>query len=128
MNSRWIRNGLVWLLIFVAGGLLLFNFTFRPTTRQEVSLNKLAGYNKNGEVKKLTVQGDEITISKKAGGPEETSRKESRVSAVEALTSLGVTQDQLKSVEIEVQNPSDWGNVIAILGSFLPLVIVGAFL
>ena len=128
MNSRWIRSGLIWLLIFVAVALLLFNFTFRPTTRQEVSLNKLASYVKNGEVKKIVVQGDDITITKRAGGPDESSRKETRVSVVESLKNLGVTTEQLSAIEIEVQNPSDWGNVIAILGSFLPLVIVGGFL
>ena len=128
MNSRWIRGGLIWLLILVAVALLLFNFTFRPTTRQEVSLNKLASYVKNSEVKKIVVQGDDITITKRAGSPEESSRKESRVSVVESLKNLGVTQEELRGVEIEVQNPSDWGNVIAILGSFLPLVIVGGFL
>jgi len=128
MNSRWIRSGLIWLLILVAVALLLFNFTFRPTSRQEVSLNKLASYVKNGEVKKIVVQGDDIAITKRAGPPEESSRKETRVSVVESLKNLGVTQDELRGVEIEVQNPSDWGNVIAILGSFLPLVIVGGFL
>src|ERR1700694_2187909 len=102
MNSRWIRSGLIWLLIFVAVALLLFNFTFRPTTRQEVSLNKLATYAKNGEVKKIVVQGDDITITKRAGGPDESSRKETRVSVVESLKNLGVTQEQLGAVEIEV--------------------------
>src|ERR1700694_4324482 len=112
MNSRWVRSGLIWVLILVAAVALLFNFTFRPTTRQEVSLNKLAGYVKSGEVKKIVVQGDDITITKRAGPPEESSRKEPRVSIVESLINLGVTQDQLRSVEIEIQNPSDWGNWI----------------
>jgi cell division protease FtsH len=128
MNSRWVRGGLIWILILVAAVALLFNFTFRPSPRPEVSLNKLAGYVKNSEVKKLVVQGDDITITKRAGPPEESSRKESRVGIVESLKNLGVTQDELRGVEIEVQNPSDWGNWIAILGSFLPLVIVGGFL
>jgi cell division protease FtsH len=128
MNSRWVRSGLIWVLILVAAVALLFNFTFRPTTRQEVSLNKLAGYVKSGDVKKIVVQGDDITITKRAGPPEESSRKEPRVSIVESMKNLGVTQDELRSVEIEIQNPSDWGNWIAILGSFLPLVIVGGFL
>jgi cell division protease FtsH len=128
MNSRWVRGGLIWILILVAAVALLFNFTFRPSPRPEVSLNKLAGYVKNSEVKKIVVQGDDITITKRAGPPEESSRKESRVGIVESLKNLGVTQDELRGVEIEVQNPSDWGNWIAILGSFLPLVIVGGFL
>src|SRR5207249_4809743 len=99
----------------------------RPPSRPEVSLNTLANYIKAGQVKKIQVQGDDLTITKKAGA-DETSRKENRVSLVESLRDLGVTFEELKGVDIEVQTPSDLGNWIAILGSFLPLVIVGGFL
>src|SRR5918911_5340191 len=127
MNSRWLRNGFVYFLILIAIAALLFNFYFRPNPRTEVPLNSLARYIQKGEVKKVIVQGDDLTIVKRTG-PEEISRKESRVGLVQQLKGLGVAQDQLNGVDIEVQNPGDWGNWITILGSFLPLLIFGGFL
>ncbi|MEP7198889.1 MAG: ATP-dependent metallopeptidase FtsH/Yme1/Tma family protein, partial [Chloroflexota bacterium] len=128
MNSRWVRNGFVYALILLSAIFLLFNFTLRSSNRPDVSLNKVVSYIKAGDVKKLTVQGDELTVVKKSGPPDETAHKDNHKSILESLKSLGVTQDDLKGVEIDVQNPSEWGNWLTILGSFLPLVIVGGFL
>ncbi len=127
MNSRWVRNGFVYALILIAVAALLFNFYFPSTKHTEIPLNGLAARIKAGEVKKVIVQADDLTISMRSG-PELVSRKESRIGLVESLKNLGVTQDELKGVEIEVQNPGDWGNWLTLLGSFLPLVIFGGFL
>src|SRR5438105_1249177 len=130
MNSRWLRNGFVYFLILIAIAALVFNFAFPRPPHAEVPLNKVATEIKQGDVSKIVVQGDDLTIVKRQGSPQtdETSRKEPRVGIVESLKNLGLTQDDLKGVTIDVQNPSDWGNWITIIGSFLPLVIFGGFL
>ncbi|MBI1802270.1 MAG: ATP-dependent metallopeptidase FtsH/Yme1/Tma family protein [Chloroflexi bacterium] len=128
MNSRWLKNGFVYFLIAIAGALLLFNFYFPNKHVNEIPLNKLAAKVKSGEVKKISVQGDDLSVIYKGSGLEELSRKENRVGVVESLKSLGVTPDELKGVEIDVQSPSDWGNWLTLLGSFLPLLIFGGFL
>ncbi|MCA1553156.1 MAG: AAA family ATPase, partial [Chloroflexi bacterium] len=127
MNSRWLGNGFVYFLILIAIAALLFNFFIPRQSRNEVSLNKVATYVRAGEVRKIIVQGDDLVVVRRTG-PDEISRKENRIGLVESLKNLGVTQDDLRSVEIEVQNPTDWGNWLTIIGSFLPLVIFGGFL
>ncbi|MBI5879170.1 MAG: ATP-dependent zinc metalloprotease FtsH [Chloroflexi bacterium] len=127
MNSRAIRSAFVWILILFAVLAILFGVNFKPQVRPELSLQKLATSIKNGEVKKLSVQGDDITILLNNKN-EFSSRKESRSSVVESLKNLGVTQDELKGVEIEIQNPSEWGSWLNIAISILPFLFVGGFL
>ncbi len=129
-NSRWLRNGFVYFLILIAIAALAFNFVLPRPSRSEVPLNRVAAEIKAGQVKKIIVQGDDLTIIKTSGSPQtdETSRKESRIGVVESLKNLGLTQAELNGVDVDVQNPSDWGNWLTILGSFLPLVIFGGFL
>src|SRR5512139_86889 len=101
MNSRSVRSGIVWLLILGALLVIVFQVTTRQPARTELSLQKLVTAVKAGEVRKLVVQGDDVTVVRKSG-VEEASRKEPRVSIVESLKTLGVTSDEVKNVEVEV--------------------------
>src|SRR5690606_24185764 len=55
------------------------------------------------------------------------SRKETGVGLVETLTSLGVTSEQLNSVDISVETPAIWENWGGILIALLPLLLLGVF-
>ena len=48
---------------------------------------------------------------------------------VALLHNLGVTQEQLNKVgSIETAKTTDWNNIITIVGSILPVIIIGVFL
>ncbi len=91
-----------------------------------VPLNRVADQIKNGEVSKITVRGDELKITR-TDGRVIVSRKEQGIGVVELLRDLGVTQDELQSVEIEVAPPNSWVNWLSILGTFLPILFIGGF-
>jgi cell division protease FtsH len=134
MSFGWLKNSFIYIALIIAAGVALF-FVMRPSSpRPEIPLSQLATAITNGEVERIEVRGDELAIFPKAGrelsrkGAELASRKDHRLSLAEALTKLGVSGDSLKGVKIEVHEPRDWGNVLTILGTFLPVVIFGAFL
>jgi cell division protease FtsH len=72
---------------------------------------------------RVQVSGDRLTVTYKDGGTA-VAQKDSDSSAKEELMALGVTSEQLASVEWENETPSDWSNWIALLGYTLPALFV----
>ncbi|MCC7352628.1 MAG: cell division protein FtsH, partial [Anaerolineae bacterium] len=126
MNSGWARNGFVYLLILIAAAALFFGI-FPPTQRvQSVDITTVAQWVNKGEVKRIVVSGEELRVQRVGESQLIPSRKERSVGLAETLLALGVTQEQLNKMEIEVLTPSDLGNWLTLLGSLLPLVFIGA--
>ena len=129
MGSGLFRNGLVYLLIIVAIAALIFSVFSSPRQAADIGITQVAADIKAGKVKALTVQGDEIVVDYKDPSlGERTSRKESDTTIFEALTNLGVTPAQLKSVTIEVKSPGAWGEWANLLITIVPLILFGALL
>ncbi len=130
MTPRPVRNGLLYLLLLVILGAFLFSSFAR--SREEVPtvpLGAVAQDVKQGYVRRIVVRGDDLAIEYSPGHQPSraASRKETGVDLVSTLVDLGVTQNQLKSVAIEYAAPSRWENWGAILGTLLPLLLVGGF-
>jgi len=69
MNPTQSRNGFVYLLIIIALGMIAFyafqgNHSVRPDT---VDMSTIASEIRNGNVKQITVNGDDLTIDLKDG-------------------------------------------------------------
>jgi len=128
MGSGWFRTGFVYLLILVAVAALIFSISPQSKKPEGISINKLAEEIKAGRVERITVTGDDtLKIEYKNGKETAVAHKESGVSVIELLKDLGVTNEQLATVnDIKYEPPSNWGNVLAILGSILPVLVVGA--
>ncbi len=131
MGSKVIRNGLIYLVVFVA--LATFFFTSFARGRDNtpwVTLDRVAQQAKEGTIAQIIVRGDDLEIIYRKGTspiPRAASRKESDASLVETLTVLGVPREKLAAIEFEFAAPSRWENWGAILGTLLPLILVGAF-
>jgi cell division protease FtsH len=82
---------------------------------------------REGRISKIVVSGDDLRVTR-TNGVEVVSRKEPGADLTEVLTNLGVTQEMLNGIIIEVQTPSEWGSWLAILSSFLPLILIGGLL
>ena len=127
MSSRWFRNSFVYLLILVAVAALFFSIFQTPSETPMMSLGELADAARAGRVEEIRVSGDELTVTLKDGeGQEYKSRKEPNVGILEALRDLGVSEAQRGAIQIEVEEPSQWGNWLGLLAGFLPLLFVGA--
>jgi cell division protease FtsH len=55
------------------------------------------------------------------------SNKEPGIGVIETLTILGVGQDQLLDIKVTVAPRSAWDGWLAILGTLLPLILIGGF-
>ena len=127
MSSRWIRNGLVYLVITVIVAALFYNIYSASTSLAPVPISTVAQDIKDGRVSKILVSGDELRITRTSGA-EVVSRKEPGADTTQVLTNLGVTQEMMNSLSIEIQSPSEWGSWLAIFSSFLPLLLIGGLL
>jgi len=127
VSSRWIRNGLIYLIIVVIAIALFYNVYSASTSLSSVPITSVAEDAREGRISRILVSGDDLRITR-TSGVEVVSRKEPGADLTEVLTNLGVTQEMLNGMTIEIQTPSEWGSWFAILGSFLPLILIGGLL
>ena len=125
MNRGWFRNLFIYLLILVAGAFLIFTFSSsRSKGGEEMLITQVAAEAKEGHVKQITVSGDTLRIELNDREDSVISHKEHGVSVIETLRDLGVTEEQLAKIKIEVEPPSSWGNWLTLLGSILPAIFI----
>ncbi len=131
MRSTWSRNGFVYLLIMVAvAALVYFNFIMPAEEFPTVSINRVASLVKAGDVEKIAISGDSLTVSLSPGNESETvlSRKEPDVGLTDTLRNLGVTSEEIAAIDIVPERPSAWGDILGLLINFLPLLGLGFIL
>ncbi|MEW5719076.1 MAG: ATP-dependent zinc metalloprotease FtsH [Chloroflexota bacterium] len=129
MNSnQWLRNGLIYLLILVAVSALFFQVAQQPKQPNAIPISKLAQSVQAGTVKKISVNGNALTITYKEGGPQETALKSNRdIGVEETLKNLGVPADKIAAVDIVYEQPPQWDNILALVGTFLPIILIAVF-
>ena len=127
MSSRWIRNGLIYLIIITIVLALFYNVYSASTSLTSVPITAVAEDVREGRISKIAVSGADLRITR-TNGVEVVSRKEPGADITDVLSNLGVTQEMLNRITIEVEAPSEWGGWFAILSSLLPLVLLGGLL
>jgi cell division protease FtsH len=129
VNSSRLRNGFVYLLILLAIGAILYSYRSQSTRPDSATITDVAealkepSANRGRSITGVKVSGDRLTVFFQ-DGTSAVAQKESESSAKEELLNLGVTREQLASVEWENETPSDWSNWIALLGYTLPALFV----
>lgn len=125
-NNQWYRNGLVYLLIIVTLAALAFNIFQQPRQTRTVSVSDLATAIKNGEVQKVSINGSTATITYRdqRTATAALSRNPS-VSFEQTMRDYGVASDQLVAAGVVNENPPQWDNIIALLGTILPFLLIG---
>ena len=129
MSGNWTRNAFVYLLILVAAAALFLNI-YGPNERpQSVSLSDVARQIERGEVARIDVRGERLQLYSQGSDQPLASRKEEGVALTRTLEGMGVSQERLAQVEINVQPPSNSGNWFALIINLLPLILIaGLFL
>ena len=116
-------------ILIVVAALFAISFLFSsfidvgPAPR-ELTLDELARNISAGQVKKITVQGDDLTIVL-ADDSAAHSQKESDASLSETLKNYGVSPESLQKVALEVREPSGaqfWLSLI--IPAVLPALII----
>ena len=127
MDSKRIRNGMIYFLLVVALGAFLYIVLSRQgnNVSATVSIAEIASLVRGGNVQELHVDGDEVTAY--SGGKLIGSRKETGIGLIETLENLGVTADQLSAVNVEIEAPSGFEVYGSILLALLPILLIAVF-
>ena len=132
MRPSLPKNGFVYLLIIVALFALVYSLVAPSEAVREIPLNHVAQYVQQGQVKALTIRNDgviNLVVDESGHDVRYVSRKEIDVGLGETLTQLGVSAEQLATVnELVVLKPSLWENWSLILIQVVPLALIGLFL
>jgi cell division protease FtsH len=129
MNSKRVRSGAIYVLLLVALGAFLYtSLARRPeNSAKTVPIATIAEMVRAGSITKISINDDRLTAINRATGELLQSRKETGIGLVETLGTLGVTTDQLSSVDISVEVPAIWESWGGILLALLPLLLLGVF-
>jgi cell division protease FtsH len=123
VNSTQLRNAFVYMLVILAIAVILFTF-LQAKGPTEWPLSQVAAAIKSGEVSKIVVSdNDKLAITQK-NGDKAISTKDPMSSAPEQLVALGLTSDELSTIEWSYEKTTNWQMIINMLMLFLPLLIV----
>ena len=127
MSPRLLRNGFIYLLITVAVLAIFFTlFSDNIGGAQEIPINEVISRSVRGEVQKIEVREDRLTVFTNSGETL-TSRKEIGASLVDTLRESGV-DPAVSGVAVDVKGSSGLGSLFGLLINFLPLIFFGAIL
>ena len=126
MNTRWMRNGFIYLLIVVAVIAIFFTLFSDLSGSKEIPVSEVAGMARSGFIDIIEVRGDSLTILT-TRGETLTARKEEGSTVLETLEAYGVDPAS-GGMEIVPKGSSGLGNLFSLLLNFLPLIFFGAVL
>ncbi len=132
MNSGWLKNSFVWLVILIAVVALVLNAFPQAAERSqetdEININKLTELIAAKQVTKMVIREDTVDIDLVGGGKAimRKDRNDSQKDLEELLVGRGVARADLPP--IEVARPSDFGAWLTIGSTILPIILIGAFL
>ncbi len=129
MDSRWVRNSFIYLLVLVALMALFFTLFQAPQGGKIVDISTVLTMARNGEIAKIEVQGQgETLVVTPANGAEKIrSRKEPSSSVFELLQQGGV--DLAKTnIQVSVSEPPQLSNILGIAVQFIPVVVFAVIL
>jgi cell division protease FtsH len=122
---KWSRILYVVLILVVLVSLYGI-FVLRADSREAVDISKIAELANKGQVEAITVEQNELIV-KLQNSSEVSSNKEPDAGLIETLSLLGVSQEALSKIEVRVSPRSAWDGWLTILGTILPLVLIGGF-
>jgi cell division protease FtsH len=129
VNSGLFKNSIVYLLILLAVAALIFSVFSNPRENNELEITTVAEQVQAGEVARLNIRDEDVMVEyRQSNRNDAKSRKESGVSMFNTFEDLGVVDEQLTSVDIEVVPSSVWSDWGALAITILPLLIFGGLL
>ncbi len=123
-----IKNFLIILVIFLAVSSIFTLFSEPFESEGNISLSQLVEKINEGEVKKITVEENDLKIYYQ-DDTTVVSRKESELALSQSLTNYGVSKEAFSAVELETKGKSGlqtW--LFPILISLLPILLIAAFI
>lgn len=126
--NKLIKNITAIIIIFLFFATFLVLYSSPAQKPAEISLSTLVAQINEGKVKKITVDGNNLTVDLTDDKIEKTT-KEAEAGITESLKNYGVDGEKLKSVNIEIKGESGTSIFLgSILPFLLPFILIGAFI
>jgi len=117
-----LRNALIFIGAILLTGVVLASMTLENAKKTDIAT--LANDVQNGNVTKLVVSGNEVTVTYKDNTQART-QKEEGDSLPTVLKNYGVDTEKTRAIPTEVKEPSGWSYWLSILiPNFLPIVLL----
>ncbi|TAK20994.1 MAG: ATP-dependent zinc metalloprotease FtsH [Chloroflexota bacterium] len=130
MDTKWLRNSFIYLLILVAA-IALFLSIF-PTSggkdASEMPVSEVVALAKAGQIKKITSEGDTLYVERRDTAQRVRARKDPNSDLYQILTTTGVPQERIAEIEIDYRKPPEFGSWIGLTVQFLPFIFLALFL
>ena len=123
-----LYKNILWAILTLAVLAVFFSSMFGvgPESQLKLTVGELAGKIENGEVKRIVVEGNQLTIEL-ADGTKTVARKEADAAFTETLKNYGVSPEALREVAIEIKDESGFEFWVGILlPTLLPLIVIVA--
>ncbi|MCZ7538763.1 MAG: ATP-dependent zinc metalloprotease FtsH [Anaerolineae bacterium] len=128
MNNR-SRNVFVYILIVAAIAAIVFGVRSNSSDSKELIASELARDINNGLVRSIEVSDEgEITATYRNNDTRKTQLNPNTDDPVSVLESLGASPEMLQQIDFEFTKPSNLFNWIGLIGTFLPLLLIGGFI
>ena len=133
MNSTRVTRWFIYALIGVAIIAIIWSYSSSASSPNEIAISQLARQIKDGRVEEITVDGNGRRITIRYTDPSRDA-VESQISGVSSLEELlanyGITENDYADLtpRIIYDPPSRWGGWLNIIGIFLPVIIIIAFI
>ncbi|MEL7675744.1 MAG: ATP-dependent zinc metalloprotease FtsH, partial [Chloroflexota bacterium] len=128
MNNR-SRNVFVYVLIIAAIAAIVFGVRNNSTNAREISVSRLVSDINSGRVSAISASDEgELTATYDNNDIRTAQIPANTEDPVSVLASLGADKEQLNTVEFEFTKPSNLFNWIGLIGTFLPLLLIGGFI
>ena len=131
-NNRWLRNGVVYLLVIV--GVIVIFYTLLPSfgASSDVPLTTVVAMAKNDEIREIAVDGRKLTItpnvSSRVGSDRLYSRIGNDTDVINLLVESGVEIGPPSGVSVTFEGSSGLSRLLGLLLNFLPLIIFGGLI
>ncbi len=128
MNNR-SRNIFVYILIIAAIAAIVFGVRNNSASSKELTATELARDIDSGLVRSIEVSEDgKVTATYRNNETRKTQINSNTQDPASLLESLGASPDMLRQVDFQFTKPSNLFNWIGLIGTFLPLLLIGGFI
>ncbi|MBI2415559.1 MAG: ATP-dependent metallopeptidase FtsH/Yme1/Tma family protein [Candidatus Kerfeldbacteria bacterium] len=128
-GPQLFRQFIIAVVVLVIIGAVFSLLTEPNAASEHVNINQLVDKIQAGEVKTLTIQGEqqlEVTLQDDS---RLTTRKEATQPLTELLLQYGVTADQLKALNIQVESNTGWAYWLSVISpGLISIIVIGAIL
>ncbi len=126
MKNPLFKNIFTVIAIFLLLAVVFGFTTLSGDKAEEISIGQLAEMIDSEEVNKITVVGNNLTVTNQEG-VEFIAIKERESSLSESLVNYGISSDKIKAIDLEIIEPADLSLIGLIIIGVLPLIIFFVF-